>query len=291
MNAPRILLCVAVPAMLMGCATTPSPTASSMENPVPPQLLEQEYQYELVKHLYRWYLDEDDVEDAIHKKTWTFYIRDLNPALDDDDNSELGSVVMPELDVTLTVKKADYQIPKLGIQAKNDTFKIINVARGTPSSLAGYTPVNIDYAAMRDYGFRTRNEVQFPDEDLLMRLRVTAREALMDDLRADGKEPPEGEQIIHLSPLSPVASELWLFWETGRMLLRYASDVDLADPKVWDHDELMVESFNIDEQVVVSLDEVSGSNAYMTRDQVGRALFNCVVLGKRMALQPLENTE
>ena len=95
--------------------------------------------------------------------------------------------------------------------------------------------------------------------------------------------------MIHLSPLSPVASELWVFWETGRMLLRYGSDLDLADPAVWDHDELMVEAFDIDEQVVVTLDEVSGSNAYMTRDQVGRALFNCVVLGKRLTLQPLDD--
>ena len=35
-------------------------------------------------------------------------------------------------------------------------------------------------------------------------------------------------------------------------------------------------------QTVVSLDEAAGSNAFLTRDQIGRALFNCVVLGRRI---------
>jgi hypothetical protein len=55
---------------------------------------------------------------------------------------------------------------------------------------------------------------------------------------------------------------------------------------MWEHDELAVSFYDLDEQVVVSLDEVAGSNAYLTRDQVGRALFNCIVLGKRVALDP-----
>ena len=46
--------------------------------------------------------------------------------------------------------------------------------------------------------------------------------------------------------------------------------------------------FDIDEQVVVSLDEVAGSNAYMTRDQVGRILFNCIVLGQQLIVKPEE---
>jgi hypothetical protein len=70
------------------------------------------------------------------------------------------------------------------------------------------------------------------------------------------------------------------------MLIRFASDIDLEHPAVWDHDELAVNIYDIDEQTVVSLDEVAGSNAYLTRDQVGRALFNCIVLGKRMVLNP-----
>ncbi len=70
-------------------------------------------------------------------------------------------------------------------------------------------------------------------------------------------------------------------------MLKFASDIDLSNPIVWDHDEMSVKPYDIDTQVVVSMNEVAGSNAYMTRDQIGRALYNCIVLGKRVVLNPL----
>ena len=91
-----------------------------------------------------------------------------------------------------------------------------------------------------------------------------------------------------MAPLSPVANQLWVFWENGRALLRFASDIDLSNDAVWENCNLAVKMWELDEQVVVSLDEVAGSNAYMTRDQVGRALYNCVVLGRRQVLEPFE---
>ena len=60
---------------------------------------------------------------------------------------------------------------------------------------------------------------------------------------------------------------------------------------MWEHEDLAVKMYDLDEQVVVSLDEVAGSNAYLTRDQVGRALYNCVVLGKRLELDPKDIPE
>jgi hypothetical protein len=44
----------------------------------------------------------------------------------------------------------------------------------------------------------------------------------------------------------------------------------------------MVKTWDVLNQVVVSLDESAGSNAFMTRDQIGRALYNCLVLGQRL---------
>jgi len=64
------------------------------------------------------------------------------------------------------------------------------------------------------------------------------------------------------------------------MLIQFTSDLNIADPKVWDQEKLQARIYDIDQQVVVSLQEVAGSNAYLTRDQVGRALYNCVVLGR-----------
>jgi hypothetical protein len=150
---------------------------------------------------------------------------------------------------------------------------------------------------MQDYAHRTRTQVRFPEGELLMRFRMSSHGAIRKYLLSReqaGLENRAGtydellkqEQVVHLAPLSEVANETWVFWETGRMLIRFASDIDLEHPAVWDHDELAVNIYDIDEQTVVSLDEVAGSNAYLTRDQVGRALFNCIVLGKRMVLNP-----
>ena len=49
------------------------------------------------------------------------------------------------------------------------------------------------------------------------------------------------------------------------------------------HQTLGIRTYDVLTQTVVSLDEAAGSNAYMTRDQIGRALFNCIVLGQRLA--------
>jgi hypothetical protein len=43
--------------------------------------------------------------------------------------------------------------------------------------------------------------------------------------------------------------------------------------------------YHIDRHVVITLDEVGVSNEFMTRNEAGRALFNCVVLGKKVEVQ------
>ena len=88
-----------------------------------------------------------------------------------------------------------------------------------------------------------------------------------------------------------MANELWVFWEAGRVLLYFVSDLDLANPYVWEYQELSARIYDVAEQVVVTLQETPGSNAFLTRDQVGRALYNCIVLGRRYALDPFDRDD
>ena len=138
---------------------------------------------------------------------------------------------------------------------------------------------------MRDYLFRTRNQRDYPDAALVERLRVAVREQAVEEgiLPANA---PTAEHVVHLAPLSPVANEVWVFWEAGRKLLYFASDIDLANPAVWQHQTLAARIFDLDEQVVVSHEEAPGSNRFLTRYQVGRALYNCIVLGQRVTVPP-----
>ncbi len=261
---------------------------------------EDKYLFEVIRHLYRWHLDETDAEKLVGKDEILFNIQEITPHLDQGDKSKFCDILIPALDMRVSVKKSDYAIEELGLVVKNDTFKIINVARGgLPKDTTGYTTITTNYKAIKDYAHRTRSQTRFPDDDLLMKMRKSARTKIIEQIQSrkqaglktkinNPKTLKKHDLAIHISPLSPIANEVWIFWETGRLLIHFRSDFDLEQPELWNNDDLAIKLYDIDEQTVVSLDDVAGSNAYITRDQVGRTLFNCIVLGRRIELEPMQ---
>lgn len=279
-----LLLTVSVSMAQIVSAPAAAPVTVPASAPVvspDPQLLDPAYLSEVIRHLYRWYMDEEDVDAIVGIENFPIWVKPLDVKLDAGDNSQFAELVLPLTGFSAKVKKADYAIDDLGTEAKSDTYRIVNVSRIpiVEEKPADYTVVELNYKAMKDYLFRTRAQAQFPDQAM----RDHLRPALMSHLGLNPAERKEGEQIIHMAPLSPVANELWIFWENGKMLIRFASDIDLENPKMWEHQALGVRTYDIEEQTVVSLNEVPGSNEFMTRDQVGRALFNCVILGERLS--------
>lgn len=276
----------ATPAPAVPASPDAAPATAPVEDALiaspPAELLDSAYLSEIVRHLYRWYMDEADVENAAGVKEFPFWVRTLDVQLDPGDNSQLAELVLPLVGLSAKVKKSDYTIEDLGTEAKSDTFRIVNVARiPVPEERpADYAEVILDYKEMKDYLFRTRAQAQFPDQAMIDHLRPVLREHL--GLNPNERSP--GEQIVHMAPLSPVANELWILLENKKMLVRFASDIDLENPAMWDNQALGIKTYDIENQTVVSLDEVPGSNAFMTRDQVGRALFNCVILGQRLSI-------
>ena len=247
-----------------------------------PELLDSATLSEVVRHLYRWYMDEDDVEAVEGIENFPIWVRPLDVHLDPNDNSQLAEIVLPLVSISVKMKKADYIIDDLGTEAKSDSFRIINVSRiAVPEEKpAEYVVVDLNYKEMKDYLFKTRALAQFPSQVIIDYLRPAFRSHM--GVNPNGRQA--GEQIIHIAPLSPVANELWILWENKKMLIRFASDIDLENPKMWEHQILGIRTYDIENQMVVSLDEVPGSNEFMTRDQVGRALFNCVILGQRLSI-------
>jgi hypothetical protein len=232
-------------------------------------------------------MDERDIENLPPGAPLAFWIRAVHPPLDAGDNSRLAEIILPGVGMSIRVKKTDYVIPEINAAVKSKVYKIINVARIMVPARApdGCRVVTIEQQALLDFLYQTRNQRDYPDEALGQRLRAAVREELSSSAEQDRLVPLiNGRHVIHQAPLSPVANELWVYWENGRMLLRFASDIDLANPAVWDHESLMLRLYDIDRQIVVSLDETPGSNQFMTRDQVGRALYNCIVLGRRLEL-------
>lgn len=274
--------------LLCSCRSPGEPPAAVPS--VDPALLDEGYLREVVRHLYRWYMDEADVEKEaeVEEDDVVFWVRELKPELDDGDFSRFGEIVIPGLDIFVTVKKPDYPVEHSGRRVQSEVYKIVNVARypEPEERPAQYQEIRMSHSELRDHLFRTRAEARFPDPELLERMREAVNEELEDEypLLPDSSDP--FSRAVHVSPLSPVANEVWVFWEAGRLLLHFSSDLDLEHPEIWIADLPAVRTYDIDEQTVVSLHEAAGSNAYLTRDQVGRALYNCVILGRRLELPP-----
>jgi hypothetical protein len=272
--------------LVIAVAACRTPQAVGRHDAEPPaEVVQPTYLYEVTRHLYRWYLDEADVDRVTQAKQFIFWVRRLHPRLDPGDHSVLAEIILPQLGLSAKVKKADYHIDELQTTVRSQTFKITQVARVTvPGSVpADCTVVTVDMQEMIDYLFRTRSQRDYPDAALMDRMREALRQELLQE-GITNNQAAGAEQIVHLSPLSPVANEVWVYWETGRKLLRFASDIDLANPAVWKQESMMVRVFDLDQQVVLSHEEAPGSNRFLTRHQVGRVLFNCLVLGQRVAV-------
>ena len=251
----------------------------------PPELLEQKTLYEIVRHLFRWYWDEAEIERAADLTNWVFWVRPVETKLDPGDHSQYAEILLPQLDTIVHLKKADYIIEELKEQVKSANFHIKNVAKTTipPQRPANAFGVEINAAEMKDYLFRTRADRDYPAAELFERMRGALRKELEEESSMI-TNPPVGEQVVYISPLSPVGNDIWAFWENRKLLIRFASDIDLDNPAVWQHETLMVHVYDPYEQMVISLDEAQGSNRFMTRNQIGRALYNCIVLGQRVAV-------
>lgn len=193
---------------------------------------------------------------------------------------------IPSIKMRLELKRADYSLPELGLVAKDENFKIQTVERlvKPPARQSHYSVHKLPKQRVVDYLFQTRNQRLFPDETL----RTRGRETMVRYFREERKEPYTEAQVMYIAPISPVANRIWVFWENRRELLQFSADMDLANPSLWKHTALMLHVFNLDEDVVASRVEVSGSNAYVTKDWVGRVLYNCIVLGQKRTVSAEE---
>ncbi|MFZ2658423.1 MAG: hypothetical protein WAX69_26050 [Victivallales bacterium] len=278
--------------ILAGMFLFPAGMMKAEDTPVkkaPQEVLEKTYLYELIRHLYRWYLDETDIESIADNRNMDFLIHVMDVKLDEGDKSQYVEILIPSLNLSIKLKKSDYRIDELKIDVKSNGFKIDNVARygkdfEIPKDCA---TIEINMKEMRDYLFKTRNDAVFPSPELYGRIRTAFHNEFKGELlKKIPADKARKEWVTFVAPLSPVANEMWAFWENGKLLVRCSSDIDLANPAVWEHESLTFKIYDVLNQMVVSLDETAGDNSFMTRDQIGRALYNCVVLGDRLIVKP-----
>lgn len=251
---------------------------------------------EVTRYLYRWHMSAEQIAFTVEENVIEFWVRPLKNELDEGDHSIYQEIIIPKTGMRVVVKKTDYTIDELDLRVKSEGYRIVSYNNIDSKRLVGhkkdYTVVDFDYQKLKKHLFETRNDVVFPNKELVNEIRKASFIQITKLFKKMGKEVPKDlVQTIHVSSLSPVSNEIWVFWELGRLLLRYSSDIDIEHPAMWQHHTLIADVFDVDNQVVVSLNEVPGSNSYLTRDQAGRILYNCIVRGKAIKLNKRVNSK
>ncbi len=251
-----------------------------------PPDLSRDYLSLVARHLYRWHMDETSLSHLEDLELLDFMYRWRPVPLDEGDNSRYIELIIPALKYQVLLKKADYVVPELETHVVNRDYRIVRAGLlpEIPETNDDYVLTTIPIKELIAHLFSLRNERVYPDESLSMRMRLAFRERYLESAEA----PVQGPQTVYVAPLSPVANHLWVFWENEGRIIRFSSDSDIATPAFWEVEKLGVDLYDLDQDVVVAMAEAPGSNAYITRDWAARVLYNCVVFGKRMILNPDE---
>jgi hypothetical protein len=279
----RVRMGVQFAIMLVIVAVTLTSLPARAEDAPEPEL-SSDYLSLVMRYLYRWYLDETALLVIDDSDEVEFLMRWLKPELDEGDKSSYIELLVPQLSFAVVLKKADYVVPEMDIEIKNADYRIIRAGKydQMPAERDAYRSVKLDKKNMLEFLFSVRNQRDFPDGELIERMR----EALRNQYGSLTNIVIEGPQTIYVAPISKVSNNLWVFWENARQIIRFSSDSDIASKAFWAYEKLGVEMYDLEKDVVVSVAETPGSNAYVTRDWAARVLYNCVVFGQRQTLTP-----
>jgi hypothetical protein len=285
--------CVVGALALTGCmsasnssrnAAVPHPVAAA--TPAFAQLQEQQFVFAVLEYLYRWHFDQSYVLNAGKQDALEVWVRELHPSLDDGDRSEFAEMWIPALNMRLELKRSDYLIPEMKLAVEDHSFKVRRVTRQlrSPAARSDYQVSRYSLSEVQDHLFNSRtNRVRMSDS-----LRAAARKLVLDHLYKTHPAPFTEDEILYVAPVSSVCNDLWAFWETDRKIMRFSADVDLSNPGFEQLSQLRLEVIDLDRDVVASTKEVPGSNAFVTKDWVGRMFFNCILYGERIVRTPEE---
>lgn len=260
----------------------------------PAAVMEEPFLAEVALHLYAWFLDEKDFDpDRLgDASTLVFRVRRPEVKADEGDKSEWADIRIPQLNLGVQVKRPDYVIEETGTEVRSPHFRIVNVYRLEPEDCEfpeeeDWRTVEGDMARMMETLRVSAARGTFPDPALTERLYL----AICRQMEIDPDAREVGDHVFHIAPMSPVVNEVWVFAENRNLFLHFTSDSDIENPELWAAQQLRVRTIDAANNTVVSMEEMPGSNVYVTRDQIGRLLYNCVIFGKRILVVTPDDPE
>ncbi len=245
------------------------------------------YAYELFRYLYRWHMDDEILGDSlVELDEVELYYRSFEPKQrDEDDLSDYLELWIPFARLEVTLKRSDYQIPKLDVEISDAHYKVLSAQHYKQFEVESgrFKKVVYDYDALFEYLDKTRNDAEFPDELARERIGKEATRILKERGLYDPTEHDDAVQFGYAAPISIASNELWFYWVNGRKFIRFNADISHTHPSFWKLADARVEVIDVDTQVIVSPHEKS-PHGHFTKDYIGRVLFNCIVHGQHLVV-------
>jgi hypothetical protein len=249
-------------------------------------LLQKQFVLDVVQHLYRWHFDQSYILESGKLDILEVWARLLHPRLDAADRSEFAELWIPAVNMRVELKRSDYNVPEMNLEIVDRSFKVKRVTRQLrpPASRSSYQVGRYARTEVQNHLFSTRTNRVFLSDNL----RTAARNLVVEYVNKAHPDPFTEDQVFHLAPVSKVCNDFWVFWETGRKIMLFSADMDLSNSGFSRLSQLRLEVVDLDNDVVASTKEVPGSNAFVTKDWVGRLFFNCILYGERLVRTPEE---
>jgi hypothetical protein len=105
---------------LAGCISSsnqaPNGAVPGPEAAVSP-LLQKQFVFDVVRHVYRWHFDQSYVLEAGKLDTLEVWARPLHPRLDVGDRSEFAELWIPAVNTRVELKRSDYHVPEMNLES------------------------------------------------------------------------------------------------------------------------------------------------------------------------------
>jgi len=240
-------------------------------------------------YIYQWFLDPAHFFEQDQDKDLEVMIKKIDFRKDKDNYSERYNLIIPDLNLGVDLVKANYRIEKLDLQVTNNSFKIVAVYPKIrkPGTNEGFSVKILKENRVFTELLKKRNEKNPPSDEIMKKLR----KSLAALVKIESKSSLDVFQTFYIGPLSEFSNDIWIFWETGKKLVCFSSATDFTTDGYWQLLPLFTKIYDLDTDVVTSLEEVGGSNAYITKTWAGRIMYNCIVDGIKIVIQPSSNTK
>jgi len=241
-----------------------------------------EYLRGVIEYVYFWHLDPANFFEQDQDTNIEILVKENSYSKDLDNKSTRYELIIPDLNLGIDLIKANYKIQELDLQITNSSFKVVAVNPDfrEPITNSEFKVKYLSKGKIMKHLFQNR----YKPTVLSGYVKTNIYNSLVKLSKLELGHHLKKEHIFYVGPLSDYSNDIWIFWETERKLVKLSSASDYTSKAYWQLLPVFVKIYDLDSDVVVSLSEVSGSNAYITKSFAGRIMFNCIVNGKKVII-------